>query len=768
MIINKFSSIFGIKDLVNCNFIDGNTLIYSPNGTMKSSFCDGISAIVEGKDPSDVEKPNTASFDLSFGDVHITEKDPLGDKAMLICVSGNEGWKWCESMAKSGYVLEEEDRERIARLAISDSLKKQYIALAKKKKDLEDFIVEHFLSRKGKGEKAQTITSNYIDEDKSSFWEYLLTITNDDIKLAESLSDIQFDKISDITSSKTCGIIDDESFSDQRIAYKDAIRDYCTSVFSQGFLPQDLEEMRELAVKNHFFDAGNRFYLDSKVVGEKEIEAIVKDGEKIFRKDPKVKKAFEAITKKTGTDKGIPLKNLIQKNPVVLEMMGSSEQFKKTVFIRVINDTKLLKEKIQMAQELKNGLQKLRENSNACKTDWEEVAQDYNNKFIANGFTVKIINTLDAAAGIELPQIALMKKDKLQTSVPDSLAKRLSTGEKRSLWILNTEIKIKEARREADPQKPIVLVFDDVSDSFDLNNKYGIIEYFQDLLEKEAQYQLIILTHSFDFFKALSNCCRHYVPGPSTPRLGSGLACLLAYKESNDEIGNVVDLQRSDARILNDLTKFNEWKNRGDEMFAYPSIPYLRVLETINQGSENERVISIDRLLHYFAGTPMLSELIDVYHNSVFGQTDGGKSDKPKYPKFLDLLDPRESCFNYVVKRAKAIMSDDSVKKEELQNKILLGICIRLSSEKICYDALKASGHTPEKIEALYGRKLLNPALNLDNTILPTSTKDLLKKSFIVSPSYAHANSFLESPLIDVGSAYLESLAKNLLAICNL
>ena len=38
--INKFNNVYGIKELKNTNLIDGNTLIYAPNGVMKTSFSD--------------------------------------------------------------------------------------------------------------------------------------------------------------------------------------------------------------------------------------------------------------------------------------------------------------------------------------------------------------------------------------------------------------------------------------------------------------------------------------------------------------------------------------------------------------------------------------------------------------------------------------------------------------------------------------------------------------------------------------------------------
>ena len=46
--INKFNNVYGIKELKNTSSIDGNTLIYAPNGVMKTSFSDGVRDIING------------------------------------------------------------------------------------------------------------------------------------------------------------------------------------------------------------------------------------------------------------------------------------------------------------------------------------------------------------------------------------------------------------------------------------------------------------------------------------------------------------------------------------------------------------------------------------------------------------------------------------------------------------------------------------------------------------------------------------------------
>lgn len=72
-------------------------------------------------------------------------------------------------------------------------------------------------------------------------------------------------------------------------------------------------------------------------------------------------------------------------------------------------------------------------------------------------------------------------------------------GEKRALYILQILFEI-EARKGQD----IILIFDDISDSFDYKNKYAIIEYFYDI-KAATNFKSIVMTYNFDFYKTLGS-----------------------------------------------------------------------------------------------------------------------------------------------------------------------------------------------------------------------------------------------------------------------
>lgn len=78
LVIKKFENVYGIKKLVNPSLIDGNTLIYAPNGVMKTSFADGLNDIANGVAPKDifVNPPVNAVFEITEDGRQVTIPSP--------------------------------------------------------------------------------------------------------------------------------------------------------------------------------------------------------------------------------------------------------------------------------------------------------------------------------------------------------------------------------------------------------------------------------------------------------------------------------------------------------------------------------------------------------------------------------------------------------------------------------------------------------------------------------------------------------------------
>ena len=77
----------------------------------------------------------------------------------------------------------------------------------------------------------------------------------------------------------------------------------------------------------------------------------------------------------------------------------------------------------------------------------------------------------------------------------------LSQGEKRALYLLNIIFDIEQLKASG---QEILLVVDDIADSFDYKNKYAIIEYLYEIAQ-EPNFYMLILTHNFDFHRTVSS-----------------------------------------------------------------------------------------------------------------------------------------------------------------------------------------------------------------------------------------------------------------------
>lgn len=94
----------------------------------------------------------------------------------------------------------------------------------------------------------------------------------------------------------------------------------------------------------------------------------------------------------------------------------------------------------------------------------------------------------------------------------------LSTGEKKALYILNILFEIEVRSKQS---IDTLLIIDDIADSFDYRNKYAIIQYLIDISHRN-NFQQIILTHNFDFFRTINS-----------RGLAKYSACLMAEKSPN-------------------------------------------------------------------------------------------------------------------------------------------------------------------------------------------------------------------------------------------
>ena len=716
--INKFNNVYGIKELKNTNLIDGNTLIYAPNGVMKTSFSDGVRDIINGDIPKDVfTNPNILSeFELENNGVIVSSNDSnFTIDAFVFNVNDYNNDIFSDP--------------RIGSLVMSNSLKVKYKTILDKyykvKNDFNLLISKDVLGRKK------------IDENDFNFLSNIFG-SNDFVKVLEGLpnlneyTDEYYGKIAylDLFNEKVETIISSSEFVDKCNNYNSYIDiELDKEVFNSGFTFDSLQKLLKEFNTNSFFKAGHKVVLKSKgEMGENEllnyIDSIVK---KVYGSDEAQKLFNEA---KSVLDKNPNTRKLIltiKENPRHLKEISNLTNFKKNVIFTKMNGHKGLIDNLRNElEEYSNALEGIVKEAESATETWKKVLDNYNSRFITNKFDVEIENLTDAVLDLK-PPVFKRKIKGTNQEITTEIFKRFSSGEKRAVLILNLMFEI-ELRKN----KQFTLVLDDVSDSFDYKNKYAIIECLKDFSEL-SNIQLIILTHNFDFYRSLRIALKDTLQSK-----------LLAY--SND---GQVTLYDARQKHFEDYSYYSNWKNNGKLIDFISIIPFLRNIVQLEKNSKEPDYQELTKLLHYN------SDL----ENKIFADFES-ITNKYNIKANFDLNQKYLSCIKI---KAEEIINSAAINETNLQEKVVLGIFIRLFTDKYMWNKyVEKYGIDPEVSDVKNQSRYL---YNLISNDIDENKKSTLLTAFTIAPSFVHINSFMFEPLIDVGTEKLIDISKKVLTL---
>lgn len=173
---------------------------------------------------------------------------------------------------------------------------------------------------------------------------------------------------------------------------------------------------------------------------------------------------------------------------------------KKYVQNRELKKIKLILD--EMSSSLKIYKDIYSKNTINFEKEWKKIDLEYKSIF-KNSIKVE----LEKEKGEILSQAVFKAKFKLTNKNNDiniddkNIDDTLSEAEKRCLYIFDILFKIEKIKTHENKDN-IVLLFDDIIDSFDLKNKHGIIYYLKKI--ENSGLKALILTHDFSFFKLLN------------------------------------------------------------------------------------------------------------------------------------------------------------------------------------------------------------------------------------------------------------------------
>ena len=119
-----FKNVLGIKELKGVKNINGNALIYAPNGSAKTSLAMGFSEIASGKAPSDIIYNNKCEYKFILsGNEYKSSKPVLIDNIVV----------YNFDKYRDQYIISENNKSKLSVLTLSNKLSEQYKKIYDKK-----------------------------------------------------------------------------------------------------------------------------------------------------------------------------------------------------------------------------------------------------------------------------------------------------------------------------------------------------------------------------------------------------------------------------------------------------------------------------------------------------------------------------------------------------------------------------------------------------------------------------------------------------------
>ena len=498
--------------------------------------------------------------------------------------------------------------------------------------------------------------------------------------------------------------------------------------FKKGiFNPSKAESIAKVLLKENFFKANHKIRLDgdeNEIINDDDFKDKLANERKDILENQELLKIENEIKKASV----IKFREILEEHENIIPELANLTVFKRRIWNSYFAKEKdFIVELLNLFSNGKNRLEEIEELANNQRTSWEEVIEKFENRFFVP-FNAIITNKSSVILGKSTPNIDLkfehLKTNKKREVRKDDVEglKFLSQGEKRALYILNLMFNIEARKKE---NKKTLFIIDDIADSFDYKNKYAIIQYLKDISEEPLFFQ-IILTHNFDFFRAVQN-----------RNIASYKNLFLTYK-SEDEIK--LDSAKG---IKNPF--INDWKgNLDNPKKLIASITFVRNIIEYTKGDEDEDYKTLTYVLHWRSEnqTILISHLKDIFlrifprinFNSEITQTE----------KVVDIIfNEAENC----------LVADEGI---NLENKLILSIAIRLYAEKYMWSKVS----NQEIINGSTG-KLFSRFKKEFEGILENEIK-LLDEVNLITPENIHLNSFMFEPILDLSDVHLKELYNKL------
>lgn len=702
---------YGIRHLKH-DFDYANTTavaVYAPNGAMKSSLAKTFRDISTSTASSDRIFPSRKSSRSVTDEAGVA----ITPESILVIEPYDEVFS---------------HSERTSTLLVNATLRKEYEQLYEAIDAAKDTLLKALKEQSGSKKDIEKEISLTFASSGDQFFKALNRI-KDEVAAEKdaSLSTIRYDTIFD---EKVLQLLGTKDF---KTAIESYIRKYnellgASTYFKKGtFNYFNAATIAKSLSDNGFFKANHTVRLNAdtivEIASEKELADIIAKEKDAISTDAELRKKFSEIEKLIT--KNITVRDFEQylsNNEDILPRLANIDQFREDLwksYIKAHEPIYLdLIQKYQAAEKRKTEIE-----AQAAKerTQWEEVIEIFNSRFFVP-FKLTAKNRVSVILGQEpILTLGFTFDDGVDTAHVErsSLLEILSTGEKKALYVLNIIFEI-EARRTIG--QDTMLIVDDIADSFDYKNKYAIIEYLKEIAD-EGQFNQLILTHNFDFFRTI---CSRFVGYPN---------CYMASKSA----GNI--LLKKASGIQNVFV--NDWKPAffTDANKRIASIPFIRNLIEFTKGTGDPDYIMLTSLLHWKTVSTTITEAdLDAIYGRVFGGSAASAN-------------PAALVANSIHTQALACLTAPG--GANLEHKIVLSIASRIKCEEHMIAQI-ANPATTGTITSNQTPKLLK--LYQQTQHASPATVKIVQRVLLMTPENIHLNSFMYEPILDMADDHLRKL----------
>lgn len=710
-LIVKMEYCHGIKKLDQKFDLKQTNIVYSANGIMKTSFAKSIIDYKEGIYPSDKLFPTLPS-EFKFNDESF---NPIDSDSLIVATNEDYIDKYADA-AMTNLLVNSKLKERFNSL---------YNPLQTRLLDIDNML-----------NKLYGFDHNII-----------LNILNiKDLSLLEIEEKNLNKEFINIKYSDLFANSFDELYKDENIRstieecvhiYFDIINNDASGIFFEKFDFNNLQNTFTTLLKENFFDVGHMLLLKNKKENNYKdydkdlIKKVIDTINDKLDKDSKIKKCFKNLDKSIASRK---TKNIIFSNKWLIPYFSLSEnEFKKIYILSVLKYdddlNKRLFEYIDTFKLSQKELQNIYEEAQKKENfdQWQQALDELNIMCPNFPFKISIKNKIDSVLEVE-PLVLVFKYKNPKTGDYDELDKEkiianLSTGELRIYNILKLIFDINYHKKL---NKDIIIILDDIVDSFDYKNKYGILNYLLELKDN-PKFHLIIFTHNFEFFRLV---CLNFKDNNKIKK----------YQAIKDKNGNIDFISFKDVDYFNKNIKVTSLK----ELIA--TIPFVRNLLDYSQNQSDNDSSTLSTALHFSNETKALN-LEKIY--DIVSQ--------------YCVIEKRESgiYLENLYNEANKISCNHNLETIiDIPEKMVMAIAIRIKYEETIakrFHIIKKAGVacTSRDLFEIISKtfKLSERFISLSNNV------------FILANENIHFNSFMYEPLIDSSLIEYIKLYDN---VCNL